>query len=64
MHRIAQAASLGALAKASYLKQLPSVSGFFFGSSDGSEIADDLEFVSEAREALAAGPTVFYSSWW
>ena len=43
---------------------LPSTSGFFFGSSDGSEITDDLSFVAKAREALAAGLTVFYSSWW
>ncbi|MBM6395303.1 MULTISPECIES: phosphoglycerate kinase [Hyphomicrobiales] len=44
--------------------RLPSTTGFFFGTSDGSEIADDLQFVAKAREALAAGFTVFYSSWW
>lgn len=43
---------------------LPSTSGFFFGASDGSELDDDLAFVAKAREAIAAGLTVFYSSWW
>ncbi|MDE3767578.1 hypothetical protein [Sinorhizobium meliloti] len=43
---------------------LPDTTGFFFGESDGSETADDLRFVANAREALAAGLTVFYSSWW
>lgn len=43
---------------------LPPTSGFFFGASDGSESADDLAFVAKAREALAAGLSVFYSSWW
>ena len=36
----------------------------FFGASDGSETGDDLAFVAKAREALGAGMTVFYSSWW
>lgn len=43
---------------------LPSTAGFFFGASDGSEFEDDLQFIGKAREALAAGLTVFYSSWW
>ncbi|WP_323130964.1 phosphoglycerate kinase [Sinorhizobium medicae] len=43
---------------------LPKTVGFFFGESDGSETDDDLQFVANAREALAAGLTVFYSSWW
>lgn len=43
---------------------LPPTSGFFFGASDGSKREDDLSFVAKAREALAAGLTVFYSSWW
>jgi len=32
--------------------------------SDGSEVDDDLAFVAEARDALAAGLAVFYVSWW
>jgi hypothetical protein len=38
--------------------------GFFFGKSNGSEQEDDLAFVAKARKAIAAGQTVFYSSWW
>lgn len=58
------AEDLDALERAIRTKSLPPTSGFFFGDSDGSEIADDLDFVSKAREALSAGLTVFYSSWW
>lgn len=43
---------------------LPETGGFFFGESDGSEVDGDLAFVAKAREALAAGLTVFYDSWW
>jgi len=43
---------------------LPPTSGFFFGASDGTESADDMDFVSKARGAIAEGKTVFYSSWW
>lgn len=43
---------------------LPHTSGFFFGESDGSECEDDRQFVAKAREALAAGLAVVYSSWW
>lgn len=43
---------------------LPQTAGFFFGESDGTEIEDDLKFIANAREAFAAGLTVFYSSWW
>ncbi|QOZ38463.1 phosphoglycerate kinase [Bradyrhizobium sp. CCBAU 53421] len=57
-------ADLDALADAIRSLSLPPTNGFFFGASDGSEIDDDLQFVAKAREALAAGLTVFYSSWW
>jgi hypothetical protein len=43
---------------------LPQTSGFFFGQSDGDEVNDDLVFVAKAREAIEAGETVYYSSWW
>lgn len=43
---------------------LPVTSGFFFGQTDGSEVADDLEFVAKAREAIKEGKTVYYTSWW
>lgn len=45
-------------------KNLPFTEGFFFGESDGSEIADDLTFIAKAREALTEGYSIFYSSWW
>ena len=45
-------------------KTLPFTAGFFFGESDGSEVEDDLAFIAEARAALEAGYSVFYSSWW
>ena len=44
--------------------KLPYTEGFFFGASDGTETDDDLAFIVKAREALAAGMTVFYDSWW
>ncbi|MET4691065.1 phosphoglycerate kinase [Sinorhizobium fredii] len=45
-------------------RTLPHTEGFFFGVSDGNEVDDDLAFVAKAREALAAGLSVFYTSWW
>ena len=43
---------------------LPRTAGFFFGESDGTEAEDDRQFIAKAREALAAGLNVVYSSWW
>jgi hypothetical protein len=43
---------------------LPFTDGCFFGESNGSEQDDDLLFVSKAREAIAAGKAVVYTSWW
>ena len=44
---------------------LPSTVGFFFGSdSDDYYKSKDLEFIKKAREALDAGLTVVYDSWW
>ena len=43
---------------------LPSTSGFFFGETDGSEFADDLEFIRKARDTLRGGRAVYYTSWW
>jgi len=45
---------------------LPDTSGFFFGeSSNGDEENEnDLLFVTKAREAIANGKTVYYTSWW
>lgn len=45
--------------------KLPSTVGFFFGSdSDDHYKEQNLEFIRKAREALDAGLTVEYSSWW
>ena len=43
---------------------LPHTEGFFFGASDSSEKEGGLAFIAKASEALAAGQTVFYDSWW
>jgi len=45
---------------------LPDTSGFFFGQSgnDDEENENDLLFVAKAREAIAEGKTVYYTSWW
>lgn len=43
---------------------LPPTQGFFFGQSDGSEKDHDMAFIAKAREAHAAGLTVYYTSWW
>lgn len=43
---------------------LPNTSGFFYGNSDGSEIEDDLNFVADAKQAIAEGYTIYYTSWW
>lgn len=45
---------------------LPQTQGFFFGRSEGNreEREEDMAFVMKAREAIAAGKRVFYSSWW
>lgn len=47
-------------------KVLPETQGFFFGKSEGSkeERLDDLEFINQAREAIAEGNDVYYTSWW
>ena len=55
---------LDALEAAVRARTLPRTQGFFFGASDGSELEDDLCFIGKAREALSAGLSVFYSSWW
>ena len=45
---------------------LPDTSGFFFGESanNDQENENDLLFVTKAREAIAEGKTVYYTSWW
>lgn len=44
---------------------LPETTGFFFGSdSDDYYAEQDREFIKQAREAIAKGYVVLYSSWW
>jgi hypothetical protein len=43
---------------------LPQTSGFFFGQSTHEEMEADLGFVEKALEAIEAGESVYYSSWW
>ncbi len=43
---------------------LPQTAGFFFGTTNGDEVEDDLQFVRNAKEAIAEGYSVYYSSWW
>lgn len=47
-------------------ESLPSTSGFFFGNfpPDEQSKKDDLAFVEAARQAIAEGNVVYYSSWW
>jgi len=55
---------LAALEYAVNENELPQTQGFFFGLSDGSEKSHDLDFIHKARDALASGKAVFYTSWW
>lgn len=45
---------------------LPVTSGFFFGDNppDKQSRADDNAFIAAARNAIAAGYKVIYTSWW
>ena len=43
---------------------LPETSGFFFGQSRDLERDRDLAFIRKAREAIAAGKSVFYVASW
>lgn len=58
------AEDLDALETAVNEGSLPHTEGFFFGVSTGAEKDDDLAFIAKAREALAAGDSLFYASWW
>ena len=58
------AADLDALEHAVRSRTLPPTTRFFFGQTDGSEQEDDLAFIARARDALARGEAVYYTSWW
>jgi len=44
--------------------ELPETTGFFFGASLPEDKADDLAFIAEARQAIADGMDIYYTSWW
>lgn len=46
------------------LDALPATTGFFFGESRADERDDDVQFIAAARQAIAEGDRVYYSSWW
>ena len=43
---------------------LPQTHGFFFGTSDGTETNEDLDFANKGIEAINEGYSIFYTSWW
>lgn len=43
---------------------LPPTTGFFFGESTPDRITQDRDFIKAARQAIADGMTVYYTSWW
>jgi len=57
-------ADIDALEEAVTKNRLPHTEGFFFGQSFPEHKEQDLQFIKAAREALAEGCTVFYTSWW
>jgi len=58
-------ADLDALEEAVKGEDLPDTVGFFYGEdSDDYYREQDLNFIQEARHALAADLLVYYSSWW
>ena len=58
------ATDIDALEAAIRGNELPETVGFFFGTSSGEELEDDLQFTEKARQAIADGYTVLYDSWW
>ena len=50
-------------------KSLPDTGGFFFGNDSYDDYEEyrkenDVQFIADARQALADGKKVFYNSWW
>ncbi len=59
------AEDLDALEQAVNSNGLPQTTGFFFGESVTEEDKpQDLEFIRNARAAIAHGHKVYYTSWW
>ena len=50
-------------------KALPETGGFFFGNDSYDDYEEyrkenDMQFITDARQAIADGKKVFYNSWW
>ena len=50
-------------------KSLPDTGGFFFGNDSYDDYEEyrkenDVQFISDARQAIQEGKKVFYNSWW
>ena len=45
---------------------LPETQGFFFGTNppDDESMKNDIEFITNAKIAIADGDAVYYDSWW
>jgi hypothetical protein len=52
------------LEKLTLADELPETTGFFFGASDESDKPRTLEFIKRAKEEIARGWTVIYTSSW
>lgn len=57
-------ADIDALENAVQQNQLPHTTGFFFGQSLPEDKADDLLFISAARQAMKEGYAVLYVAFW
>jgi hypothetical protein len=46
--------------------KLPETQGFFFGTNPPDEYSmkQDMEFIANAKMAIAVGDAVYYDSWW
>lgn len=58
------AADIDELERVVLADELPFTEGFFFGESTPEDKKDDLAFIARARQCLALGKSVFYTSWW
>jgi hypothetical protein len=57
---------LNLLETAVLTNQLPVTQGFFFGTNPPDEytVKQDMEFIANAKMAIAVGDAVYYDSWW
>ncbi len=57
---------LDLLTEAVMHSDMPHTTGFFFGNNppDEDSKANDLDFISQARQKIKEGKVVYYDSWW